>query len=346
MAVSVIEAPTGPGAVRAAGSPRSRPDALAHTGERSRRGRLLSVIVPMHNEAAGLDQLFARLDTCTRDLGVRVEFVCVDDGSEDATLAELRTRAERDRRVKVISFTRNFGKEAALTAGLDAARGDMVLPLDADLQDPPELIGEFVALWERGYDVVFGMRTDRSSDPFAKRMTAALFYRFFNRLSDYPIPDNTGDFRLMDRAVVEAVKQLPERNRFMKGLFAWVGFRQVGVPYARPARAQGATSWTFGQLFRFAVDGLTAFSTLPLRIWTGVGVAAALFAMGYAIYLVGRVLVVGREVPGYASLMVVVLFAFAMQMIALGVLGEYVGRLYQEAKQRPSYLVRDRLGFD
>lgn len=313
---------------------------------RSRTGRTLSLVIPMHDEDGCLEALFPRLDGATADLGVAVEIVCVDDGSRDGTLAALRARAAADPRIRVVALSRNFGKEAALTAGLDAARGDMIVPLDADLQDPPELIAEFLALWEQGYDVVYGVRTDRSSDSFAKRQTAALFYRLFNGLSDYPIPDSAGDFRLMDRAVVEALKTLPERNRFMKGLFAWVGFRQAGVPYVRPARTAGSTSWSYRKLFRFALDGLTAFTTAPLRVWTGVGVAAAVAAMVGGLVLIVRVLVVGRDVPGYASLMVVVLFAFALQMIALGVLGEYVGRMYQEVKRRPTYLVRERIGFD
>lgn len=313
--------------------------------DRRRQGRTLSLVIPMHNEVEGLDLLFGRLDSATAGLGVAVEIVCVDDGSRDDTLAALRTRAETDPRLRVVALTRNFGKEAALTAGLEAARGDMVVPLDADLQDPPELIAEFLTLWEQGYDVVYGVRTDRSSDSFAKRQTANLFYRLFNGLSDYPIPDSAGDFRLMDRQVVEALRGLPERNRFMKGLFSWVGFRQVGVPYARPARAAGISRWSYGKLIRFALDGLTAFTTAPLRVWTGVGVAAALVAAVSGVFLIGRVLLVGRDVPGYASLMVVILFAFALQMIALGILGEYVGRMYQEVKQRPTYLVRERIGF-
>jgi glycosyltransferase involved in cell wall biosynthesis len=313
---------------------------------RSRDGRMLSLVVPMHNEGEVLDRLFARVDETLRPLGVRFEIVCIDDGSRDDTLERLRVRAASDARVKVIALSRNFGKEAALTAGLEAATGDMIVPLDADLQDPPELIGEFIALWEQGYDVVYGVRADRSSDTPLKRFTAGLFYDLFNRLSDYPIPPSTGDFRLMDREVVEALKRLPERNRFMKGLFAWLGFRQVGVPYVRPARTQGSTSWGYRKLFHFAIDGLTAFTTVPLRVWTGVGVLAALVAVLSAVGLIVRVLVVGRDVPGYASLMVVVLFAFAVQMIALGVLGEYIGRMYQEVKQRPIYLVKARIGFD
>ncbi|HEX3701173.1 MAG TPA: glycosyltransferase family 2 protein [Phenylobacterium sp.] len=320
--------------------------ALQSAPARSRRGRTLSLVIPMHNEAPVLDALFARLDETVGRLAVKLEVVCVDDGSRDATLDRLRVRAAADPRIKVLSLSRNFGKEAALTAGLEAATGDMVVPLDADLQDPPELVGEFVTLWEQGYDVVYGVRSDRTSDTVLKRTTANLFYQLFNSLSDYPIPASTGDFRLMDRCVIEALRRLPERNRFMKGLFAWVGFRQVGVPYVRPVRMAGETAWGYRKLFRFAVDGVTAFTTLPLRIWTLVGIGAAVAALITGVGLIVRVLIVGRDVPGYASLMVVLLFAFALQMIALGVMGEYIGRMYQEVKGRPTYLVKDRIGFD
>jgi glycosyltransferase involved in cell wall biosynthesis len=307
---------------------------------RSRYGRLLSIVVPMHNEEAALNSFFLSLDSVICKLGVEVEIICVDDGSHDGTLAQLELRADVDERVRVISLSRNFGKEAALLAGLEAAVGDMVVPIDADLQDPPELIVEFVALWEHGYDVVYGVRTDRTSDSLLKRLTAKGFYWIFNRLSDYPIPPATGDFRLMDRAVIEAVKTLTERNRFTKGLFAWVGFRQIGVPYARPPRVKGSSSWSYLRLFRLAADGLTAFSTFPLRVWTLVGFAATLVAIIYAVVLSVRVLIQGRDLPGYASLMVVALLAFALQMIALGILGEYVGRMYQEVKGRPTYLIK------
>jgi glycosyltransferase involved in cell wall biosynthesis len=313
---------------------------------RSRAGRTLSIVVPMHDEAEVLAIFFERIETATQGLGVAVEIICVDDGSRDATLAGLVDRARLDPKVKVIALARNFGKEAALTAGIEAARGDMVLPIDADLQDPPELIAQFVGRWEEGYDVVYGSRTDRSSDTAMKRTTAQLFYRIFNRVADLDIPESAGDFRLMDRQVVEALKQLPERNRFMKGLFAWVGFRQIGVPYARPERVAGTTSMGYLRLWRFALDGITSFSTAPLRIWSVIGFISALVAMISALTLIVRVLIVGREVPGYASLMVVVLFGFAIQMIAFGVLGEYVGRLYQEVKGRPIYVIRAKVGFD
>lgn len=312
---------------------------------RSRQGKRLSLVTPMHDEAPALDAFFARVDAAAAGLGVELEIVCVDDGSRDDTYERLAARAAADPRIRLIGLSRNFGKEAALTAGLDAASGDMVVPIDADLQDPPELIAEFLALWEQGYDVVYGVRADRASDTAAKRVTAGAFYRVFNLVSDHPIPASAGDFRLMDRQVVEALKRLPERNRFMKGLFAWVGFRQVGVPYVRPPRSAGTSSWGWLKLWRFAVDGITAFTTAPLRVWSVVGVLAALAAILFGLVIIVRVLVVGRDVPGYASLMVVLLFGFALQMIALGVLGEYVGRMYEEVKRRPIYMVRRKVGF-
>ena len=319
---------------------------IANLTPRSRAGRLLSIVVPMHNEAEVLGVFFERIAAATRDLGVGIELICVDDGSRDATLTGLVARAATDAKVKVIALARNFGKEAALTAGIDAARGDMIVPIDADLQDPPELIAEFISRWEEGYDVVYGSRADRSSDTAMKRTTARLFYRIFNRVSDLDIPESAGDFRLMDRQVVEALKLLPERNRFMKGLFAWVGFRQIGVPYARPERAAGTSSMGYLRLWRFAVDGITSFSTAPLRVWSVIGFVSALAAVAVAIGIIIRVMIVGREVPGYASLMTVILFGFAIQMMAFGVLGEYVGRLYQEVKGRPIYVVRAKVGFD
>lgn len=309
---------------------------------RSRKGAMLSIVIPMHNEAEVLDVLFQRLDEVVTQAGVKAEIVCIDDGSRDDTLALLQARAAADDRIRVLELARNFGKEAALTAGLDNTRGDLIVPLDADLQDPPELILEFLQLWEQGYDVVYGVRTDRRSDTVAKRVTAGWFYRLFNRMSDYPIPADTGDFRLMDRSVVEALRQLPERNRFNKGLFSWIGFRQIGVPYVRPARAAGSSSWGSPALWRLALDGITSFSTAPLRIWSTVGLLAALVAVLSAVGLAVRVLIFGRDVPGYASLMVVILFCFAVQMVAFGIMGEYLGRLYQEAKGRPIYILRNK----
>ncbi len=313
---------------------------------RSRTGACLSIIVPMHDEGPMVDTFFERMDAVLATLGVDCEIICVDDGSRDDTLTRLLARARTDKRLRIIALARNFGKEAALTAGIDAASGAMVSPIDADLQDPPELIAEFIRLWETGYDVIYGVRSDRASDSFLKRLTSGLFYRAFNQVSDLSIPMSAGDFRLMDRKVVDALKQFPERNRFMKGLFAWVGFAQIGVPYTRPQRSAGASSWSYYRLWLLALDGITSFSTAPLRIWTGFGLALSGAAILAATALVVQTLVYGRQVPGYASLMVVILFGLALQLIAFGILGEYVGRLYQEVKGRPIYIVSQRTGFD
>ncbi len=299
----------------------------------------ISVVVPMYNEAAGLDTFFARVEPVLEAVSGNYEILCVNDGSRDGTLPALLDHRARNPRIKVIDLARNFGKEQALTAGLDAAVGDAVIPMDADLQDPPELIADFVGKWREGFDVVYGVRRSRDSDSPAKRATARLFYRLFNRLTALPIPENTGDFRLMDRRVVEALRSLPERNRFMKGLFSWVGFRQTGVAYDREARAAGSSKWNYWRLWNFALDGITGFSTVPLRLWSYAGAAVALIAFLYAAFLIIRTIVLGIDVPGYASLMVVILFLGGVQLISLGVIGEYLGRLYHEAKQRPTYLV-------
>lgn len=320
--------------------------ALLAAPTRSRAGKRLSIVAPCFNEQEVLDLFFDRIEAELGRLGVDYEIVCVNDGSRDHTLAVLLARHQRDPRVKVINLARNFGKETALSAGLDAASGDMVVPIDVDLQDPPELIDQFIAAWENGADVAYGVRVDRKADTPLKRFTAQGFYRAFNRLSDVDLPYNAGDFRLMDRRVVEVLRQLPERNRFMKGLFAWVGFRQEAIPYARPERAAGTSSWRYWKLWNFALDGITSFSTAPIRIWSYVGLVAGVLAVGVAGLLVLRTLMFGRDVPGYPSLMVVILMSFGLQMLAIGSLGEYVARIYQEVKGRPLYVVMDRYGFE
>jgi glycosyltransferase involved in cell wall biosynthesis len=303
---------------------------------------MLSLVVPVMNEECAIDRFLEAVDHA---LGVDVpqlEILFVDDGSTDATFARLRQRASEDPRVRVLSLTRNFGKEAAMSAGLDHARGDAVVPMDVDLQDPPEVILEFIRLWQdQGYDMIYGIRGSRDEDTQAKRTSAELFYRLFNRLAEAPIPSNAGDFRLMDRRVVEAIKRLPERNRFMKGLFSWPGYRSIGVYYDRPARTSGVSKFNFWKLWNFAIDGLVSFSTWPLRIWMYFGAVVAGLAFLYILLLVGRVIVVGSDVPGYASLMTAILFFGGMQLLSIGILGEYVGRLFIEAKRRPLYLVAE-----
>ncbi len=302
---------------------------------------LVSVVVPCFNEEAGITAFYAALSTSLSTVAeVNWEILCVDDGSADGTLAALLALAAQDPRMKIVELSRNFGKEAALTAGLDAARGDAVIPLDADLQDPPHLIGVMIEAWQAGAEVVQARRIDRSHDSLMKRQTAAWFYRLHNRLSKTKIPENVGDFRLMDRVVVNALKQLPERQRFMKGLFAWVGFRTVTIDYARAERASGTTKFSGFALWNFALEGFTSFSTAPLKIWTYLGGISAVTTFAYGIYIVLRTVFFGIDVPGYASLLVAVLFFGSVQLISIGLLGEYIGRIYVETKQRPAYIIR------
>jgi len=268
------------------------------------------------------------------------EIICIDDGSTDGTLARLLAAAERNPRIRIIELSRNFGKEAALTCGLDHARGDAIIPMDADLQDPPGIIRDLVEKWREGFEVVLARREDRSADSLAKRTSANWFYKLHNRISDSPIPENVGDFRLMDRSVVEAIRRLPEQRRFMKGLFAWVGFRTTTVSYNRPERVASATKFNTWRLWNLALEGITSFSTMPLRIWMYIGLAVAGFAFIYAAFLVVRTLLSGVDVPGYASLLVSVLFLGGLQLMGMGIIGEYIGRIYQEAKGRPVYIVR------
>jgi len=301
----------------------------------------VSLVVPCYNESDAIELFYQGITPILDALPeIRFEVVCVDDGSHDDTLARLLTLAVRDARFRIIELSRNFGKEAALTAGIDHALGDAVIPMDADLQDPPEVIHQLIAEWRNGAEVVLGRRVDRSSDSFLKRKTAALFYRLHNLLSGINVPEDVGDFRLMDRIVVDALRRLPERQRFMKGLFAWVGFKSVIVNYARRPRAAGGSKFSGWKLWNFAIEGITSFSTAPLKIWTYVGAVGALISFGYATFIVVRTMVRGVVVPGYASLLVVVLFLGSLQLISIGVLGEYIGRMYMETKTRPTYLVR------
>jgi glycosyltransferase involved in cell wall biosynthesis len=306
---------------------------------------LISIVVPFYNEAEGVARFRARLMPCLEAVdGVTWEIVCVDDGSTDATLAALLAVQSEDAGFRIIELSRNFGKEAALTAGLDAARGDAVIPIDADLQDPPELIAEMVAAWRGGAEMVLARRSDRSSDGILKRETAKWFYALHNRLSKTKIPVNVGDFRLMDRVVVDALKRLPERQRFMKGLFAWVGFRTVTIDYVRAERAAGATKFSGLALWNFALEGLTSFSTTPLKIWTYLGAASALATGAYGVFIIVHTILLGNRVPGYASLFTAVMFFGSVQLMSIGLLGEYIGRIYIESKQRPTYIVRKFYG--
>jgi polyisoprenyl-phosphate glycosyltransferase len=314
---------------------------LAPVARREGLGLLVSIVAPFYNESEGVWLYYEALRAMAASVpGVDFEFICVDDGSRDDTLVHLIAASRLDARFVAIELSRNFGKEAALTAGIDAATGDAIVPIDADLQDPPTLIPKLIEEWRKGAEVVLARRIDRSTDSFLKRKTAEAFYRVHNKLSAVAIPENVGDFRLMDRSAVDALKRLPERQRFMKGLFAWIGFKTVTVDYARQARAAGTTKFSGWKLWNFAIEGITSFSTAPLKIWTYLGGIGALVAFGYASFIVIRTLIFGIDVPGYASVLVAILFFGSLQLISVGLLGEYIGRMYIESKQRPTYLVR------
>ncbi|MCM8594551.1 glycosyltransferase family 2 protein [Accumulibacter sp.] len=301
----------------------------------------LSLVVPVYNEADTVGFFVDRVRAVFQgEPEIALEFVFVNDGSTDRTLEALLSLQKSEPRLRIVDLTRNFGKEAALTAGLKAARGRVVVPIDVDLQDPPEIVLEMIGKWREGYEVVVGRRINRDADSWAKRISANCFYWVHNRISDHEMPRNAGDFRLMDRRVIAALDELPESRRFMKGLFAWVGFRTAYVDYVRPARAAGTTKFNGWKLWNFALEGVTSFSTAPLRIWTYVGAAVAGSSFAFSLFILARVLIQGRDVPGYASLMVAVTFLGGLQLIGIGVLGEYLGRTYIEAKRRPVVLIR------
>lgn len=305
----------------------------------------VSIVVPFFNEADGIQLFYRTLHPILDSLPhLRFEVVCVDDGSRDRTLDMLVALSQLDARFRVIELSRNFGKEAALTAGIDMALGHAVIPMDADLQDPPELIAALISEWRRGFEVVLARRVDRTSDSYLKRTTASLFYKVHNHISTITVPQDVGDFRLMSRSAIDALKKLPENQRFMKGMFAWVGFRSTTIDYVRLARTSGKTKFSGWKLWNFAIEGITSFSTAPLKIWTYIGSAVAAISLIYAMYIVLRVLILGVDVPGFASLLVAVLFLGSLQLISIGVLGEYIGRIYLESKHRPTYIVRQCYG--
>jgi glycosyltransferase involved in cell wall biosynthesis len=306
----------------------------------------LSIVVPIYDEESNIDHLFEVLLQIINSLNITYEIICVNDGSTDQTLAKLVSYHNSNNRIKIINFSRNFGKEAALTAGLNYASGKAVVPIDADLQDPPELIKTFIDEWRKGVDVVYAVRTKRQGESFAKRCTAKIFYGVINFFSKTPIPKNTGDFRLMDRRVVEVINRLPERTRFMKGLFAWVGFKQIAVYYDREPRFAGKTKWNYWKLWNYALDGITLFSTSALKFWSYLGIFISFLAFLYGGFLLSRTLIYGKDVPGYASIMVSILFLGGLQLVSLGIIGEYLGRVYSEVKKRPLYIVSEIYGID
>jgi polyisoprenyl-phosphate glycosyltransferase len=307
---------------------------------------LLSILVPVFNENAGLPAFVARLTEALKPLPMVHEIVFVDDGSRDGSWATIQRIAAENRSVRGLSFSRNFGKEIAIAAGLDLVRGDAVLMIDADLQQPPELIPQMVEAWRNGSMTVYGERIDRHSDGPLRRAVTNQFYKLFGRIADTKLEERAGDFRLMDRRVVDALRRLPERARFNKGLYAWVGFSSTALPYDHVDRHAGRSQWGFGKLFRFALDGITAFSTAPLRVSTYVGLTISALALVYALYFLIRTMLVGPDVPGFPSLIVSIMFFAGIQLISLGVIGEYVGRIYDEVKNRPLYIIADRIGDD
>jgi glycosyltransferase involved in cell wall biosynthesis len=309
--------------------------------------KLLSVVVPCFNEEEVLHDTCRRLVAVLEQLPLKFEIIYVDDGSEDSTAEVVRQAAAEDERVRVIRFSRNFGHQMAITAGLEHASGDAVVVIDADLQDPPEVILEFVRNWRDGYDVVYGVRAERCGETAFKLWTAKAFYRCIDRLSDTRIPLDTGDFRLMDRRVVDALLAMPERDRFVRGMVSWLGFSQIAVPYRRAARTAGVTKFSFFRMLRFAMDGIFSFSIVPLRLATWTGFAASGIAiLGILVALVERILGVPGLVKGWTSMVTAILFLGGVQLICMGIIGEYVGRIYGESKRRPLYVLRERIGFE
>ncbi|MEM7774322.1 MAG: glycosyltransferase family 2 protein [Pseudomonadota bacterium] len=306
----------------------------------------ITVVVPVFNEYGGLDELLARLQPSLDATGLTWDILFVDDGSRDGTFERLAVLHGEDQRIQVLSLSRNFGKEIAIAAGLQHARGDAVIIMDSDLQHPPELIGEFVQRWQQGYRIVFGQRMDRDTDSPVRSFFSRSFYQLYNALVESDIPPGAGDFRLLDRKAVDAMNQLGESSRFNKGLFAWIGFKSVGVPFTVSERAHGVSKWSFRKLARFAIDGLTSFTTLPLRVWSLLGALISLVAFVYAMVVLVQTLVFGTNLPGFPTLAISIMFFSGVQLISLGVLGEYLGRVYEEVKARPLYIVADAVGLD
>ncbi|GAL24194.1 glycosyltransferase [Vibrio variabilis] len=301
----------------------------------------ISIVCPCYNEEQVVGLFMERISAVLNSTSYSYEIILINDGSKDNTLATLKALQSQYDTIRVVNLSRNFGKEAALTAGLDLARGEVMIPIDADLQDPPELIHDFLKEWEKGFDVVVAKRVDRSTDSWAKKLTAELFYKFHNAVAQVEIPENVGDFRLINRRVVKAIQLLPENQRFMKGIFSWVGFKTSVVEYKREAREAGETSFNGWKLWNFALDGITSFSTAPLRVWLYIGSFISALAFTYGSFTVVKTLIYGIDAPGYASLITVMLFLGGVQLIGIGVMGEYIGRLYMESKRRPTYIVEE-----
>ncbi|MGQ9848261.1 MAG: glycosyltransferase family 2 protein, partial [Bacteroidales bacterium] len=302
---------------------------------------ILSIVVPCYNEEETIEACYNELTKVLQPTKYNYELIFVNDGSKDRTLEKLVKLHKLDPRVKIIDLSRNFGKEIALSAGLDYTKGDAVIPFDADLQDPPQAILELIEKYKEGYDVVNAVRSKRDGETWLKKATASLFYKIINKFSSVKLPANVGDFRLLSRPVVDVIKKLPERRRFMKGLVAWVGFKTATIYYERQPRFAGKTKWNYLKLFNFAIEGITSFSIVPLQVASFVGVLVSLFSFIYAAYIFIQKIVYGNPVPGYPSLMIAILFLGGIELIVLGIIGEYIGRIYEESKHRPLYIIKN-----
>ena len=301
----------------------------------------ISILIPIFNEESSIKPFYASLSNELKKIKkISFEILFVDDGSIDNSVGQVKKIMGKDKRIKLIELSRNFGKESALTAGIDFASGNALIPIDVDLQDPPELIKKMIEKWENGFEVILAKRSDRSSDTKFKRKTANWFYSTFNFVSKTKIPQDVGDFRLIDRSVVDALKKLPESERFMKGLFAWVGFKTTSISYVRNTRKEGETKFRLWGLINLATDGITNFSTMPLKIWSYIGITISLLSLGYGSTIAFKTIVFGTDVPGYSSIFFAITFLGGIQLIGLGILGEYISRTFIESKRRPSYIVR------
>lgn len=305
----------------------------------------ISCVVPVYNEEAVITQFLPALQAELQKLTNRFEIIVVDDGSRDTTVENIQAYAQTHP-IKLLALSRNFGKEVALTAGLEHAKGDVVVLIDSDFQHPIELIANFLKLWGQGYDMVYGVRQSRASESYLKRQFAEWFYSLMQKITNIEIPRNAGDFRLLDRKIVKAIEQFPERTRFMKGLYAWVGFKKIGIPFDVQDRAAGKTSWGFSRLTELAITGITSFSDVPLRVWGLIGFIISTLSIIYALYIVGATLLFGADLPGFPTLAAAIMFFGGVQLLSIGILGEYIGRIFTEVKQRPKYLLQLKEGFD
>lgn len=300
----------------------------------------ITVLIPTFNEELTVPKLYSRLKKMSQTAtNYNFEFLFVNDGSHDDTLTIIKKMAKKDGRVGYISLSRNFGKEVAMIAGIDHVESNALIIIDADLQDPPELIADMLRLWEQGYDDIYARRTDRRGESWLKRITASVFYRLLQQSTEIPIQRDVGDFRLLDRRCIDALKQLREHERYTKGLFSWIGYKKHEITYVREPRAAGKTKWNYFKLVNLAIDGIVSFTTAPLRFSTGIGMIVSLFAFMYILYLVVRTMLFGSDLAGYPSIMAAILFLGGVQLISLGIIGEYVGRIFNETKQRPLYLI-------